>query len=184
MTRTPRTAERRLSTRTLLTLAAIGVVAGVVTIPTAALAQFVWAVVPPVYGLLVAPYILSGVIAQAIVPRGGSALIAGAIAGMVAMPFTGGAGPLAVFLFVAVLQELPYLLTRWRRWDAAPAYAGAAAVAIGYAAFWWFTLDAESFPPLLRAATIAVLVTTVLAATALGRAVASGVRRAGVGRDR
>ncbi|WP_158597302.1 ECF transporter S component [Microbacterium telephonicum] len=60
---------------------------------------------------------LPGVIAQAIVPRGGSALIAALVAGIVSVPFTGGIGGLSLFLFIAVFQELPFLVTLWRRRD-------------------------------------------------------------------
>lgn len=174
----------RFSTRTLLTLAAIGVAAGIVAIPTFWASQAIWAAMPIVYGAFVIPWVLPGVIAQAVVPRGGSALIAGLIAGLVSVPFTGGIGGLSLFLFIAVFLELPYAATLWRRWDASMAYIAAAVLSVGYAAFWWLTLDAGRFPPVVRAATILVLVVSIVAATALGRLVASRLRRAGVGTGR
>lgn len=180
--RTTAPARRRFSTRILLTLAAIGVAAGLVAIPAFALAAVVWVALPPAYGLLVVPYVLPGVIAQVLIPRGGSALITGLIGGLVAAPFTGGFGALGVFVFVAALQELPYLVTRWRRWGASMAYITATVVAAAYAAFWWFTLDAGAFPPLVRTLTVAVLLIGIFGGTALARAIASGLQRAGVGR--
>ncbi|MBN9178244.1 MAG: ECF transporter S component [Microbacterium sp.] len=169
------------STRTLLTLAAIGVGAGLIVIPISWVSQLVWAGAPMLYGAFVIPWVLPGVIAQAVVPRGGSALVSGLIAGLVAVPFTGGIGGLSLFLFIAAFLELPYALTLWRRWTAAMAYLAAGVLSVGYAAFWWFTLDAGRFPPVVRAITIVVLVAAILIATALGRLIAARLQRAGVG---
>ncbi|MEV7693985.1 ECF transporter S component [Microbacterium sp. NPDC089189] len=176
-------APHRISTRTLLTLAAIGVAAGIVIVPTSALAAIVWVAAPPVYGLLVAPYVIPAVLAQALVRRAGSALITGVVAGIIAVPFTGSIGSLSLFVFVAVFVEAPYAATRWRRWGVGMAYVAAGVLAAAYAFFWWITLDAETFPPLVRALTIAMLVAMIFAATAVGRLIASGLRRAGVGRN-
>ncbi|MGW8481494.1 ECF transporter S component [Microbacterium sp. NPDC055903] len=180
MTRTP--APPRLATRTLLTLAAIGVAIGLVVIPTAWLAQVLWVAAPPFYGIAVVPYVLAGAIAQALVPRGGSALITGVIAGLVALPFTGGFGPLSLFIFVAVLQELPYAVTLWRRWGTTMAFVAAGVLSAGYAAYWWFILDAEVFPPAIRLLAIGLLVGTIFIATTLGLVIARALRRAGVAR--
>lgn len=174
----------RFSTRILLTLAAIGVGAGIVVIPTFWAAQAVWAALPVIYGLFVIPWVLPGVIAQAIVPQAGSALVSATIAGLVSVPFTGGIGGLSLFLFIAFFLELPYAVTVWRRWGVGMAYVAAVTLSLGYAAFWWFTLDAAAFPPAVRAITIAVLVTAIFAATALGRLIAAGLRRTGVGQAR
>ncbi|MEZ3159759.1 ECF transporter S component [Microbacterium sp. BWT-B31] len=173
---------RFFSTRTLLTLAAIGVAGAIVVTPSAWLARGLWVAAPMLYGLAVVPYVIPGVIAQSLVRRGGAALLVGVVAGVVAIPFTGGIGTLTLLLFVAVFQELTYLITRWRRWTTALAYLAAAVLTVAYAAYWAVTLNAEVFPGWVKAGAIALLAVTIFASTTLGLVISSGLRRAGVGR--
>ncbi|AYF98324.1 ECF transporter S component [Protaetiibacter intestinalis] len=173
-------ARIRFDTRTLLTLAAIGAAAGVVVIPTAWAAQVLWAAIPVLYGLAVVPYVLPGVIAQAVVPQPGSALITGLVAGLISIPFVGGVGPLTLFVFVAVLQELPSLVTAWRFRGIGMALVTALVLSAAYAAYWAVTLNAEAFAGWVRITAIALLVVTILLSTLLGLAIAAGLRRAGI----
>ena len=75
---------------------------------------------PLLYGLTVGVHFLPSVVALALLKRPGTAVLAGVIAGLVGAAFAPwwigrfvGTG-----LLVGVLIELPFLLTRYRRWDA------------------------------------------------------------------
>lgn len=107
-------------TRLLLTCAAIGVVGAALLIPL--LNVFSPAVVggmPFVYMALVAVWVLPGLLALALLRRGGVALIVAVVSGLVAAPFN----PYGIFvvvenLIVALFLELPFLIGLWRDWRA------------------------------------------------------------------
>lgn len=171
------------STRVLLTVAAIGVALGVLNVPNAWLSAAIFATVPWLYGIGAGLYLLPGVLAFALLRRGGVALLTGVVAGLVALAVSGfGIGPLTLFVFVGVLLELPYLLTRYRNWSAGLAYAATALVSLVYCLYWWFTYDLAALVPAAQIALFAILVAVLFAFTWIGRLIAAALRRAGVAR--
>ena len=110
----------RTSTRVLLSCAAIGVGGGLIAGASGYLAAAFAAFGPLLYGLTVGVHYLPSVVALALLKRPGTAVLAGVIAGLVGTAFAPwwiwryiGTG-----LLVGALIELPFLLTRYRRWDA------------------------------------------------------------------
>ncbi len=108
---------KNISTRLLMTCAAIGVAGGVLFIGHAWLGLITVNTVPFVYGLTMGLYFLPGALAQALFRRPGIALLTTALSGLVASPFQ----PIffmafLVSLVIGVVQELPFLVTRYRIW--------------------------------------------------------------------
>ncbi len=114
-----RSVVHRTSTRVLLSCAAIGVGGGLVAGASGYLAAAFAAFGPLLYGITAGTHFLPSVVALALLKRPGTAVLAGVIAGLVGAAFAPwwigrfvGTG-----LLVGVLLELPFLITRYRRWD-------------------------------------------------------------------
>lgn len=107
----------RLSTRLLMSCAAIGVAGGVLFTVHALVGGLVVNIVPFVYGLTMGVYFFPGALAQALFRRPGVGLITSAIAGLVAVPFQ----PitymaLVIGIGIGIAQEVPFAVTRYRNW--------------------------------------------------------------------
>jgi len=171
-------------TRLLLTCAAIGVVGAVLLIPL--LNVFSPAVVggiPFVYMALVAVWVLPGLLALALLRRGGVALLVAIVSGLVAAPFN-PYGISVVFenLVVAVFLELPFLIGLWRDWRAPRFYiaGGVAALALGLFSLSILVTAIPSTPLLILALAIPIpvgLVLTFVARLIADRVAATGVLR-------
>lgn len=108
---------KNISTRLLMTCAAIGVAGGVLFTAHAWLGLITVNTVPFVYGLTMGLYFLPGALAQALFRRPGIALLTTALSGLVASPFQ----PIFFMAFltslmIGVVQEIPFLITRYRIW--------------------------------------------------------------------
>lgn len=174
---------KRLSTRLLLTSAAIGVAGGFVVLPTVWIGTALLAVAPYFYGLVVGAYIFPGVIAQSLARRGGLALVTATLAGVVAAPFiAGGFGYIPLFVLVGALQEVPFLLSLYRYWKGWVFYLTAIVAGLGIAVGMFIAVNAASAPVWVQIVKPLVFVVSLLLFTYLGRAVAAGLSRAGVAR--
>ena len=172
----------RTSTRVLLSCAAIGVVGGVVAGASGYLAAAFAAFGPMLYGLTVGSHFLPSVVALAVLKRPGMAVLAGLIAGLVGAAFAPwwlwryvGAG-----LLVGLLIEVPFLLTRYRRWDAWLYYvaAGFAGLVIAIAVF--IGLGAEHYAWWAWAIALPLWVLSPVLFTWIGRVIAARLAKAGV----
>ena len=172
----------RTSTRVLLSCAAIGVVGGVVAGASGYLAAAFAAFGPMLYGLTVGSHFLPSVVALAVLKRPGMAVLAGLIAGLVGAAFAPwwlwryvGAG-----LLVGILIEVPFLLTRYRRWDAWLYYvaAGFAGLVIAIAVF--IGLGAEHYAWWAWAIALPLWVLSPVLFTWIGRVIAARLAKAGV----
>ncbi|MFT4305500.1 MAG: ECF transporter S component [Microbacterium sp.] len=181
MARTP-----ALSTRVLLTCAAIGVatgllggIAGWLTLPLLAAA-------PVLYGLLLGVHVLPGIVAQEALRLPWVALMAHLLAALVAS----AVAPLYVlqFLGTAVLfggiQELVAALTRYRSWAAWRFFVSAVAIGVIVAAAVFFAAHLRTLPPWAQVTYLALSVAAPVAWTAVGLGVGTGLRRAGITRVR
>ncbi|WBB53802.1 ECF transporter S component [Verrucosispora sp. WMMD573] len=170
-----------VSTRLLLTCAAIGVAGGLANIGNAYLFN-VMAVVAPVFlGAFTGLYFLPGIVAQAALRRGGVALLTELIAGLVAAPFSPtGFISVSVFVILGLLQELPFLLSRYRYWAPWVWYAGAAFAAAFFGAFWHLAYDMNSRPVWAQLTLPALLLLTLTAVVWMARRLAARVARTGV----
>ncbi|MRG60632.1 acyl esterase [Agromyces sp. CFH 90414] len=102
-----------------MSCAAIGVGGGLVAGGAGYLAAAFAAFGPLLYGLTIGSHFLPSVVALALLKRPGTGILTGLIAGLVGAAFAPwwfwryvGTG-----LLVGVLLELPFLVTRYRRWD-------------------------------------------------------------------
>ncbi|MDF2575042.1 MAG: hypothetical protein K0S05_1954 [Agromyces sp.] len=172
----------RTSTRVLLSCAAIGVAGGVVAGASGYLAAAFAAFGPMLYGLTVGSHFLPSVVALAVLKRPGMAVLAGLIAGLVGAAFAPwwlwryvGAG-----LLVGLLIEVPFLLTRYRRWDAWLYYvaAGFAGLVIAIAVF--IGLGAEHYAWWAWAIALPLWVLSPVLFTWIGRVIAARLAKAGV----
>ena len=176
---------QRLSTRLLLTCAAIGVGGGLVFVVSGYVGGTISATAPVLYGLIIGVYFLPGVVAQALLRRGGVALMTGLTAGLVSAAFSPqwffryfGTG-----LAIGLLQEIPFAVSRYRVWRSWVFYLAAGIAGIVFAASVLVVLGIDHFTPVAQAVYIALFVLSPIAFTAAGRGVAAALARAGVGRS-
>ncbi|MFF1879624.1 ECF transporter S component [Leifsonia sp. NPDC058230] len=174
---------KNTSTRLLLTCAAIGVAGGIVFSISAYVSGTLAAAAPMFYGAVIGVYFLPGVIAQALLRRGGVALITSVIAGLVSVPFQpiGFAAVMAAGS-IGLLQELPFAVTLYRYWRAWLFYAAVtvAGLVFGFGVF--IAQGAEQSQPWVQVVHIGLFVLSPILFTWIGRAVAAALDRTGVGR--
>jgi len=176
----------RISTSVLLTCAAIGVatgvaggVAGWVTLP-------VLAALPVVYGFLLGVHVLPGIVAQevlrmpwvALTTHALAALVSSAIAPIYAAQFLGTA------LLFGGIQELVAAVVRYRSWAAWRFFASAVVIGVVVAVAVYFAAHLKTFPLWAQILYLVLSVLGPVAWTAVGLGIGSGLRRAGIGRNR
>ncbi|RRJ87055.1 acyl esterase [Gulosibacter macacae] len=106
-----------ISTRLLMSCAAIGVAGGVLFTAHALIGGLAVNTVPFLYGLTMGIYFLPGTLAQALFRRGGVGLLTSALAGLVSSPFQPiGFTAFLIGLGIGVMQEVPFLIGRYRYW--------------------------------------------------------------------
>ncbi|MGG7466323.1 ECF transporter S component [Plantibacter sp. YIM 135347] len=175
----------RLSTRLLLTCAAIGVGGGLVFVVSGYVGGAISATAPVLYGIIIGVYFLPGVVSQALLRRAGVALITGVTAGLVSAAFSPqwffryfGTG-----LAIGLLQELPFAITRFRNWKPWIFYLAAGIAGLVFGGGVLVALGINHFAPAAQVVYIALFVLSPIAFTALGRGIAAALTRAGVGRS-
>jgi energy-coupling factor transport system permease protein len=175
-------AASRISTRVLLVCAAIGVATGVLSAGWAALHGIVAVSAIVLYGLVLGFHSLPGVIAQQVLRQPWVALITHGIAALVAsaiVPPMIGRYLLVAIVFGGV-QEGFSALTRYRHWEAWRFFAAAAITGAILAVPMWFAFDLKGFPAWAQVVFLALFVLGPIAWTAVGLAIGTGLRRAGV----
>ena len=177
-----RSGGHRTSTRVLLSCAAIGVGGGVVAGASGYLAAAFAVFGPLLYGITAGTHFLPSVVALALLKRPGTAVLAGVIAGLVGAAFAPwwigrfvGTG-----LLVGVLLELPFLITRYRRWDPWLFYVAAAFSGLVLAIAVFIGLGAEHYAWWAWAIALPLWVASPVFFTWIGRVIAARLARAGV----
>ena len=173
-----------LSTRVLLTCAAIGVATGLLSAGAGYLSVPVSAAIPVLYGVLLGSHVLPGVIAQALLRLPWVALLTHLLAALVssalaphwATRFLGAA------ILIGGIQEGVSALTRYRHWEwwrflvSALIVGAVLGVSIGIA------LGTGDFVPWAAVLYYSLFLLAPVAWTFVGIAVAGALRRAGVAR--
>lgn len=173
-----------LPTRVLLVCAAIGVatgllggIAGWVTIPILAGPAFL-------YGLVLGSHVLPGIIAQEVLRRPLVALITHVIAALIASAFNPAWAMrfIGTALLFGAIQEGVAALTRYRAWGAWRFFVSAAVIGVFVAVVVFFAAHLSAMPLWAQIAYLAISVLGPIAWTAIGLAVGTSLRRAGVAR--
>lgn len=172
-----------VTTRLLLVCGAIGVAGGLVFSVSAYISATLALAAPFFYGAVIGVYFLPGVIAQTLLGRGGVALLTSLIAGLVSVPFQ-PIGLMAVLAAgsIGALQEVPFLITRYHYWRGWLFYVAVtlAGLVFGFGVF--LAQGASTASPWTQVIHVGLFVVSPVVFTAVGRAVARGLIRAGVAR--
>lgn len=174
---------RRLSTRLLLTCAAIGVAGAIVGLPAIYLSLGLLGIAPPFYGFIVGVHIFPGVIAQALLRRGGVALITSTLTGLACAPFwPAGFAYIGAYVFIGLLQEIPFAVSGYRYWRGWIYYvtAGIAGLIVGVIVF--IALGGEQSALWVQLVQSGAFIVSLVVFTIAARAIAVGLQRAGVAR--
>jgi len=173
-----------LSTRVLLTCAAIGVAAGLVSAGLAYASFLISATVPLLYGAMIGVYFLPGVIAQSLLRMPLVALITNMLSALVGLAFAPhlAAAFLGTALLIGLLQELVFVIFRYRRWDTWLYYIPPIVGGLAFGLLVWTTFDAERFALVTQIIYISLFFLSPLGFTLIGRGVAAALARAGVSR--
>lgn len=170
-----------MTTRLLLTCAAIGVAGGVANIGNAYLFNALVVVAPMLLGIAAGIYFLPGVIALAALRRGGVGLLTSVIAGLVQAPFVPtGIVSVSVFVIIGVLMELPFLLTGYRYWPAWLFYVMAVWASAFYSVYWFFAYNLASATLALQIGLPGILTAMLLLTTFVARLLAARLTAIGV----
>ena len=174
---------RNVSTRLLLTCAAIGVAGGLVFALNAWIGGTVAAFAPLLYGFTIGVYFVPGVVAQYVIRRGGVAVLTAGIAGLVTAPLQPlGFWATIIAIAIGAFQELPFLVTRYRRWSTWLFLVGGVVAGVVCALGMYRTLakdalDAGSGAVLMSGYFVAPVVFTALAVLLGAALVRTGVAR-------
>ncbi len=174
-----------LSTRVLLTCAAIGVATGLLSAGAGYLSIPISAAVPVLYGLLLGAHVVPGVIAQALLRLPWVALITHVLAALVssalaphwATRFLGAA------ILIGGIQEGIAALTRYRRWEWWRFVISAIVVGVVLAVSIGIAGDVTRFVPWAIAVYFGLFILAPTAWTFVSLAVAAALRSAGVARN-
>lgn len=174
----------RLSTRVLLTCAAIGVATGVVGGIAGLITPGVLIVAAPLYGLVLGAHVLPGIISQELLRLPFVAIITHLIAALVASAFAIGFAPrfLGTALLFGGIQEGVAALTRYRAWGAWRFFLSGFVIGVLVAVVVGFAAHMAALPLWAQLLYYAVSVLGPVAWTAVALAIGSGLRRAGVAR--
>ncbi|WP_322410729.1 ECF transporter S component [Microbacterium invictum] len=171
-----------LTTRVLLTCAAIGVATGVLQAGAGALSGVIVAAWPILYGLVLGIHVLPGVIAQELLRQPWVALLTHVIAALVAsavVPVWIGRY-IGTAILIGLLQEGVAALTSYRRWEPWRFFVSAVVVGVVIGAAIWFAADVTQFRQWQQVVYVALFVIGPIAWTAVGLGIGRALRRAGV----
>lgn len=171
-----------LTTRVLLTCAAIGVATGVLQAGAGAVSGVIVATWPILYGLVLGIHVLPGVIAQELLRQPWVALLTHLIAALVAsavVPVWIGRY-IGTAILIGLLQEGVAALTRYRRWEPWRFFVSAVVVGVVIGAAIWFAADVTQFREWQQVVYVALFVIGPIAWTAVGLGIGRALRRAGV----
>lgn len=174
----------RTNTRIILSCAAIGVAGGLFAAGAGYFAGLIAGIAPMLYGITIGSHFLPSAVALALLKRPGVSVLTGFIAGLVGAAFA----PqwflrfIATGLLVGALLELPFLLTRYRKWSPWLYYVAAGGAGLLLAAGTFIALGAEHYAPWVWVLYLALFTLSPIVFTWLGRIIAASLSRAGVAR--
>ncbi|WP_407320386.1 ECF transporter S component [Isoptericola halotolerans] len=173
---------KNLTTRYLMTCAAIGAAMGVLLIPANFVSAPLAASAPMAYAPLVGLWVIGPVLALALLRRPGAALLTTFVAGVVSAASPVGAWSVVTCLMAGAAVELAFLLTRYRVWSAWLYYVDALLFGAAYVASGWAAFHMDAMAPAVLVTFVVLMMGSFLACTWLGRLLARRLAQAGVAR--
>ncbi|PFG44532.1 energy-coupling factor transport system substrate-specific component [Isoptericola jiangsuensis] len=171
-----------LTTRYLMTCAAIGAALGVLLIPANFVSAPLAAAAPMAYAPLVGLWIIGPVLATALVRRPAAALLTSFVAGVVSSASPVGAWSIVTCLMAGAAVELAFLVTRYRVWRSWLFYVDAVVLGVLYVASGWAAFDMAAMSPVVLVTFVVLMVGSFVVCTALGLLLARKLARVGVAR--
>jgi len=172
---------KRASTAYLLTCAVIGVAGGLLLAPANWVSTVLFATVPFLAVLTAGLWLLPAVIALRLLQRPGAGLLVGLISGLVAAPFSGyGFGSVLTNVWWAFFAEVAFLVVIYKFWTLWQHYAGAVLVGVAYPILAAQSYNLAALPLWSQLLFFAITLVSCVGATAIGIAIAAGLRKAGV----
>lgn len=172
---------KRVSTAYLLTCAVIGVAGGVLLVPANWLSTVVFATVPFFAVVTAGLWLLPAVIALRLLQRPGAGLLVGLISGLVAAPLSGyGWSSVLTNVWWAFFAEVAFLVVIYKFWTLWQHYAGAVLVGVAYPILAAQSYNLAALEPWAQVVFFAITLASCVGATAIGLAIAAGLRHAGV----
>ncbi|WP_029253819.1 ECF transporter S component [Paraoerskovia marina] len=137
---------KSVTTRYLMTCAAIGAAAGVLLIPVNFLAFAFTATAPMLVAVIVGFWLVGPVTALALVRRPGAALLTSGVSGVISMASPAGPSAIVTTLMVGAALELGFLITFYKVWKPWLFYATATAFQLYYlyTAFTFYEMETTS----------------------------------------
>lgn len=173
----------RISTRLLMSCAAIGVAGGVLFTAHALIGGLTVNTIPFLYGLTMGIYFLPGTLAQALFHRGGVGLLTSALAGLVSSPFQPiGFTAFLIGIGIGLLQEAPFAIRRYRHWPTWLFWLGGLIQGLLVSGAGFGILRGADYSPMGAALIIASFFVSPPIFTAIALALARALDRAGVAR--
>lgn len=173
---------KNVTTRFLMTCAAIGAAMGVLLIPANFVSAPLAASAPLAYAPMVGLWVVGPVLALALVRRPGSAVLTMFVAGVVSSASPVGAWSVVTCLMAGAALELAFLVTRYRVWRPWLYYVAAFVFGGLYVASAWAAFDVPAMMPVVQVLFVVLMTGSFLAATWLGLFLATRLARAGVAR--
>ena len=172
---------KRASTAYLLTCAVIGVAGGLLLAPANWVSTVLFATVPFLAVLTAGLWLLPAVIALRLLQRPGAGLLVGLISGLVAAPFSGyGFGSVLTNVWWAFFAEVAFLVVIYKFWTLWQHYAGAVLVGVAYPILAAQSYNLAALPLWSQVLFFPITLVSCVGATAIGIAIAAGLRKAGV----
>ena len=183
MTQNAAPPRRLTSTRFLMTCAVLGVAGGLLSIGLnwASIGFATAGVI--FFGVTVGVWVLPSIVGLALLQRPGTGALVAVLAGLVNAPFTPfGFAQLPTVAMMAVLVELPFLVTLYRVWKPWLFYVGYGILLTAFATLWFVAVDAVMASPAVLAGLYLATAAASLFFVWLALLLTTRLRRAGVGR--
>jgi energy-coupling factor transport system substrate-specific component len=166
-----------------MTCAAIAVGASIFSVPVAWAEVALGVSMPVLYAAMAGAWVIGPLLAQALLRRGGIALITASLMGLVSAFTTPLGWSTGVsFVLIGLLLELPFLCVRYRRWPAWLFLLGPLAVGLLFHGLpLAFVLRADVLQPIALALVLILPMASGVLATGLALVIARRLRRAGLG---
>lgn len=175
----------RLATRALLTCAAIGAAGGLLILPVTLLLGPAALSAVLLWGAVQGVWYLPGALAQRLLRLPGVGLLTTLIMSLTLAVATGGYAGVLTTAAIGVILEIPFLVTRYRRWHPVLfVIAGVVAGGINAATFSLVVNGWTGFPGWMPVVYPVVTVLGVVGFILLGVGIADRLHAAGVGRRR